>query len=156
LKKYTAWCAQGYEDVEPGGKEEENMDQLSLNNISVLIVDDSEHTRALLTMLMRREGVKEVHQAMDGDAAVKMFKELKPALVFLDNMLPKLSGMDALKKIRSIDPTAKIIMISAISTPTVVQEAKEAGASYYLIKPYSPDKVVEVMCRVLGIKGSVQ
>ncbi len=132
------------------------MDQFNFSDISVLIVDDSEHTRALLTMLMRREGVKNVHQAMDGEAAVEKFKELKPALVFLDNMLPKLSGMEALKKIRSFDPTAKIIMISAISTPAVVQEAKESGASYYLIKPYSPDKVIEVMRRVLDIKGGVQ
>ncbi len=132
------------------------MAQLSVNDISVLIVDDSEHVRALLTMLMRREGVKHVHQAMDGEAAVEKFKELKPSLVFLDNMLPKLSGMDALKKIRTFDPTAKIIMISAISTPAVVQEAKESGASYYLIKPYSPDKVIEVMHRVLGIGGQSQ
>ncbi|MDE3057507.1 MAG: response regulator [Bacteroidota bacterium] len=132
------------------------MAQLNLSDISVLIVDDSEHSRALLTMLMRREGVKNVHHAMDGEAAVEKFKELRPALVFLDNMLPKLSGMEALKKIRSFDPTAKVIMISAISTPAVVQEAKEAGASYYLIKPYSPDKVVEVVRRMLDAEGTAK
>ena len=71
--------------------------------------------------------------------------------VFLDNMLPKLPGMEVLAQVRSFDPVAKVIMISAISTPEVVQEAKVRGASYYLIKPYSSQKLMEVVRRVLGI-----
>jgi two-component system, chemotaxis family, chemotaxis protein CheY len=123
------------------------------NPTSVLIVDDSEHVRALLTMLLKREGIVTIQQSVDGESAVAMYKESKPTLVFLDNMLPKLSGMEVLRQIRSFDPAAKVIMISAISSPEVVQEAKELGASHYLIKPYSSQKVIEVMRRVLGTMG---
>jgi two-component system, chemotaxis family, chemotaxis protein CheY len=121
--------------------------------VSVLIVDDSEHVRALLTMLLKKEGFTVIHQSVDGETAVAMYKEHKPTVVFLDNMLPKLSGMEVLLQIRSFDPAAKIIMISAISAPEVVQEAKERGASHYLIKPYSSQKVIDVLRRVLGTAG---
>jgi two-component system, chemotaxis family, chemotaxis protein CheY len=119
--------------------------------ISALIVDDSEHVRALLSMLLKKEGVTKVQQAVDGEAGVTMFKEFRPTLVFLDNMLPKLPGMEVLAQIKAYDPAAKVIMISAISTPEVVQEAKIRGASYYLIKPYSSQKLIEVVRRVLDI-----
>ena len=121
------------------------------DKISALIVDDSEHVRALLSMLLKKEGITRIHQAMDGEAGVAMYKEHKPTLVFLDNMLPKLPGMEVLAQIRSFDPAAKVIMISAISTPEVVQEAKVRGASHYLIKPYSSQKLLEVVRRVLDI-----
>jgi two-component system chemotaxis response regulator CheY len=122
--------------------------------VSVLIVDDSEHVRALLAMLLRKEGISKIHQAMDGEAAVAKYKELRPSIVFLDNMLPKLSGLEALKQIIAFDPAAKVIMISAISTTAVVQEARELGASYYLIKPYGPQKVIEVMKKILNLPES--
>jgi two-component system, chemotaxis family, chemotaxis protein CheY len=120
-------------------------------SLSVLIVDDSEHVRALLTMLIKKEGITQVHQVTDGEAAIASYKQLKPSLVFLDNMLPKLSGMEVLKQIRLFDPLAKVIMISAISNPEVILDAKQNGASYYIIKPYSSQKVIEVLRKLLDI-----
>jgi two-component system chemotaxis response regulator CheY len=124
---------------------------LSKEAVSILIVDDSEHVRALLTMLMKKEGIMKVQQVTDGETAVSTYKQLRPSLVFLDNMLPRLSGMEVLKQIHTFDPTAKVVMISAISNPEVVLEAKQNGASYYLIKPYSSQKVIEVLKKLLDI-----
>jgi two-component system, chemotaxis family, chemotaxis protein CheY len=126
---------------------------MAKKDISVLIVDDSVHVRTLLSVLMKKEGIVKVQQAVDGDAAVVAFTEMKPTIVFLDYMLPKLSGMEVLKKIRAMDPNVKIVMMSAVSTPSIVQQAKENGASYYLIKPYSNEKLLEVMYHLLGEKG---
>jgi two-component system, chemotaxis family, chemotaxis protein CheY len=123
----------------------------SKETISILIVDDSEHVRALLTMLMKKEGIMNVHQVTDGETAVTTYKKLRPSLVFLDNMLPRLSGMEVLKQIHTFDPSAKVVMISAISNPEVILDAKQNGASYYLIKPYSSQKVIEVLKKLLNL-----
>jgi len=125
----------------------------SKESISILIVDDSEHVRALLTMLMKKEGIVKVHQVTDGESAVSTYKQIRPSLVFLDNMLPKLSGMEVLKQIHTFDPLAIVVMISAISSPEIILEAKQNGASYYLIKPYSSQKVIEVLKKLLNITG---
>ena len=123
------------------------------SEISVLIVDDSVHVRTLLSVLMKKEGIVKVSQAIDGEEALTVFNQAKPTIVFLDYMLPKLSGMEVLKKIRATDSKVKIVMMSAVSTPSVVQMAKENGASYYLIKPYSHEKLLEVMYHLIGEAG---
>lgn len=128
----------------------------SKDEISVLIVDDSEHIRALLLMLLKKEGITKVLQATDGADGVEKYRANNPTLVFLDYMLPKMSGLDVLKAIRGYDPAAKIIMLTAVSSMEIAQQAKELGASHFLVKPYSPSKVVEVMRKILSQPGPLQ
>ncbi len=122
-------------------------------DVSVLIVDDSEHVRALLLMLLKKEGIKNIYQAVDGLDGFEKYRVHNPTIVFLDYMLPKMSGLDVLKQIKGYDPNAKVIMLSAVSSMEVIQQARELGASHYLIKPYQPAKVVEVMNKILSQTG---
>jgi DNA-binding NtrC family response regulator len=121
--------------------------------VSVLIVDDSEHIRALFSMALKKAGLQNVLLANDGEEGVELFQKNLPSIVFLDNMMPKLSGLDALEKIRQIKSDAVVVMISAVSSIEMVQEAKKRGASHYLMKPYMPSKVIELIQKLLNVEG---
>jgi len=127
---------------------------MHINDISVLIIDDSDHIRALFAMTMTRAGVTRCHQAKNGEEGVRMFRELRPTIVFLDNMLPLLSGMEVLRQIKATDPASVVVMISGASNIETIKEAKEAGAAHYIIKPYSSGKVVDVMTKLLSLEGA--
>jgi two-component system chemotaxis response regulator CheY len=126
---------------------------MTKEEISVLVVDDSEHIRALFAMSLKKAGILHIHFAANGEEGVDLFNKINPSIVFLDNMMPKLSGMEALKKIRAAKPDAIVVMISAVSSIEVVQEAKHLGASYYLVKPYTSAKVIDVIGQLLHVEG---
>jgi two-component system, chemotaxis family, chemotaxis protein CheY len=121
--------------------------------ISVLVVDDSEHIRALFSMALKKAGIQNILLACDGEEGVDLYQKNLPSITFMDNMMPKLSGLEALEKIRQIKSDAIVVMISAVSSIEVVQEAKKRGASHYLMKPYMPSKVIELIQRLLNVEG---
>jgi two-component system chemotaxis response regulator CheY len=116
----------------------------------ILIVDDSEYIRTIITTLFKKEGITNLHIAGDGVAAVEKFKEVNPALVVLDIMLPKKNGMEVLREIIIMNPNAKVIMISSLATPEYINDAKKAGASYYFVKPFDNQKFVNVVKEFLN------
>lgn len=116
----------------------------------ILIVDDSEYIRTIITTLFKKEGITNLHVASDGVAAVEKFKEINPTLVVLDIMLPKKSGMEVLKEIIIMNPNAKVLMISSLATPEYINDAKKAGAIYYFVKPFDNQKFVSVVKELLN------
>jgi two-component system, chemotaxis family, chemotaxis protein CheY len=112
---------------------------------SILIVDDSEYIRTIMTTLFKKEGFSNIHVAADGQSAVEKFKEVSPQIVILDIMLPKKNGIDVLKDIMEINPKAIVIMISSLATAEYVSEAKRAGASYYFAKPFDNHIFIKVI-----------
>ncbi len=126
---------------------------MKLQDVSVLVVDDSEHIRALFMMTLKKVGIQKIFLAVDGEDGVEQFKKNSPSIVFLDNMMPKLSGIEALKQMRTLNPEALIVMISAVSSIEVVQEVKRLGACHYLVKPYMPSKVIELIQKLLNVEG---
>jgi len=127
---------------------------MKIEDISVLVVDDSDHIRTLFAMTLKKMGITKVHYAADGAEGLIRFNSDKPTITFLDNMLPKLSGMEVLKEIRAVKSDAIVVIVSAVSSIDAVQEAKGRGASYYLVKPYMPSKIVEVIQKLLNVEGS--
>ena len=128
---------------------------MKIEDISVLVVDDSDHIRTLFAMTLKKMGIKKVHYAADGAEGLLRYTQDKPTITFLDNMLPKMSGMDVLREIRNVKPDAIVVIVSAVSNIESVQEAKTKGASYYLIKPYLPSRIVDVMKKLLNIEGDL-
>jgi two-component system chemotaxis response regulator CheY len=128
---------------------------MKIEDVSVLVVDDSDHIRTLFAMTLKKMGIKEVHYAADGAEGLVRFNADKPTITFLDNMLPKLSGMEVLKEIRAVKSDAIVVIVSAVSSIEAVQEAKARGASHYLVKPYMPSKIVEIIHKLLNVEGSV-
>ena len=88
-----------------------------------------------------------IGEAENGQAAIEKYQELKPDLVIMDITMPEMSGVTALKEIKSIDANARVIMCSAMGQQTMVVDAIQAGARDFIVKPFQPDRVIEAVKR---------
>ncbi|OLA21564.1 MAG: hypothetical protein BHW17_07870, partial [Dorea sp. 42_8] len=88
-----------------------------------------------------------VIEAADGDEAVSLFKQEKPNLVFMDIVMPKMFGTDAVKNIVDLDEEAIIVMLSSVGTKKHVQESIKVGARDFIFKPFTASRVAEILER---------
>lgn len=117
---------------------------------TVLVVDDAAFMRMMLKDILEKNGFKVVGEAANGEEAVKKYKDLKPDVVTMDITMPVLDGIKAAKKIKKIDPEAKILMVSAMGQEKLIIESIEAGAEDFIVKPFQPGKVVEAVKKCVG------
>jgi two-component system chemotaxis response regulator CheY len=117
---------------------------------NVLLCDDAQVIRVMLSRILQEDGYTIVGEAANGQQAVAMYRQLRPDLVFMDITMPEMNGIAAVKEICKEDPRAKIIMCSAMGQKTHVLEAVEAGAKNFVIKPFESKKILDVARAVLG------
>ena len=110
---------------------------------SVLIIDDSLYMRTLINSALTEEGYNVVGMAGDGETAIEMALELEPDVITLDNVLPDMIGLDILKVLKEEEIKSTIVMISAVGQQSVVDEGMSLGAADYIVKPFTPDGLVE-------------
>jgi two-component system chemotaxis response regulator CheY len=116
----------------------------------ILIVDDTLFMRTLLKNILFSGGHTIVGEAGDGDDAIQKFRELKPDLVTMDVVMPKMNGIEALKAIKTLDTGAKVIMCTAVGQEQMVKLAIKTGAKGYIVKPFQAPKVLEEVKNVLS------
>lgn len=116
---------------------------------TVLIVDDVAFVRKTLAELLTEAGYEVVGEAADGEEALEKWSKLKPALVTMDVVMPKLSGIEATKQILKRDKNALVVMISAMDQIHLVMDAIGAGAKDYIQKPFHSNDVINVISRTL-------
>jgi len=116
--------------------------------IRVLVADDARFMRQLIREIVEPEGFEVVGEAADGRAVVEEFARLRPDVVTMDIVMPKRSGIDAVKEILALDPTARIVMVSALGQEALVMEALQAGAADYVVKPFKPDGVISTLRKI--------
>ena len=107
---------------------------------AVLIVDDDPFIRKLIVTTLEGVSTFELHEACDGEDAVRAARREAPRLVFLDIDMPRLDGIEACRQMRG-EPTmtgAKIVMLTASADDTARRRAAAAGADRFLTKPFSP------------------
>jgi len=100
----------------------------------VLVVDDEPDAVELLTEFLRAKGY-EVITASDGEEALRKVKEDRPHLILLDVRMPKLNGMEVLRRVREIDREVGVIMVTAVNEEETGREALKLGAFDYITKP---------------------
>ncbi|NCD12905.1 MAG: response regulator [Epsilonproteobacteria bacterium] len=107
-----------------------------------LVVDDSKISRKWLIEMIPKKIVENAHifEACDGEEAITLYKEHQPDLVFLDITMPVIDGIDALKRIREINPHALVIMISADRQKSTKEKVLRLGASAILSKPVDAEE----------------
>ena len=115
----------------------------------ILVADDASFMRQMIREIVESEGHEVVGEAADGVEAVDEFKKLHPDVVTMDIVMPKRSGIDAVRSIIAVDATAVVVMCSALGQETLVTEALQAGARDFIIKPFKPDAVLETIKKVL-------
>ncbi|MGA9408770.1 MAG: response regulator [Bacteroidota bacterium] len=117
---------------------------------SVLVVDDSPHSRILLLRLLQRNGLSQVELAVNGAEGLQRFKSSKPDLVFLDAIMPEVDGLTVLREIKKIDPGAIVVITTSLSEKEKVLQFKDAGANYYLLKPFEDNKFDETLAKAIA------
>lgn len=112
----------------------------------VLIVDDAGSSRELLSSLLRNfaHGLV-VREARNGTEALALWSELRPRITLLDIDMPVMNGLDVLKELRQRAPEAFVAMISGVGKVEHVREALAAGASGFVIKPYKPQRILDLL-----------
>ena len=115
----------------------------------VLVADDASFMRQMIREIVEAEGHEVVGEASDGDEVVEQFKRLSPDVVTMDIVMPRRSGIDAVKGIVELDAGACVVMCSALGQETLVQEAMAAGARDFIVKPFKPDVVIATIEKVL-------
>ncbi len=121
----------------------------------ILVVDDSQFMRLTLKNFLEKNS-RGAHQiigeAETAEESVRKYTELKPEVVTMDIIMPKEVGIEAVKKIIAIDPSAKIIMVSAMGQEKVVEEAMAAGAKAFVTKPVKPETLLAAVTKVISQK----
>lgn len=117
---------------------------------NILIVDDSKTSRKILRNLLETEGHTIVGEAMDGQDAIEKYEVLHPDITTMDITMPVLDGIEALKKIISVDSKAKIVMITAAGQASKVTDAIKCGAAEFLTKPFDPEQITSIINNVLN------
>jgi two-component system, cell cycle response regulator DivK len=117
---------------------------------TILYVEDNEVNRKIVRDLLRRTSYRLI-EAHDGEAGVALALEQLPDLILMDVQLPKVSGIDAMRALREAAGTANtpIIAITSFALSGDEQRAKDAGATAYLAKPYSPRNLLDMIRRLV-------
>ena len=117
---------------------------------NILICDDAAFMRMMIKDILTKNGYTVAGEAENGAKAVEKYTELKPVLVLMDITMPEMDGIQALKKIRELDPKASVIMCSAMGQQAMVIESIQSGAKDFIVKPFQADRVLEAVRKVVG------
>ncbi len=117
------------------------------NKIRILIVDDHTVVRKGLGALLSAEkyDIEVIGEAGDGEEAVIKARQLEPDVILMDLVMPKKSGIEAIKEIKMILPKARILVLTSYAEDKQVAEAVRAGAYGFLLKDTSPDELVDTI-----------
>ena len=117
---------------------------------NILICDDAAFMRMMIKDILTKNGYNVAGEAENGAKAVEKYAEVKPDLVLMDITMPEMDGIQALKKIKASDPSAMVIMCSAMGQQAMVIEAIQSGAKDFIVKPFQADRVLEAVKKVVG------
>lgn len=118
---------------------------MSLEEMQVLICDDSIFARKKLKDYILSIGVGTVLEASDGQESIDLYKANKPNIVFMDIIMPIKTGIEAVTEILAYDKSAKVVMASSVGTQTHLKDAINAGAYEFLQKPIDNDQVLKIL-----------
>ena len=116
------------------------------DNIRILVVDDHHVVRqGFVALLGIVPGIEVVGQAADGNEAIALYRSLRPDITLMDLQLPRLSGVEAIRRIRFDDPSARFIVLTTFDGDEDIYRALEAGARAYLLKGMTVDELTSTI-----------
>lgn len=113
----------------------------------VLIVDDNDLMRTLLRTILRGDQYEVIGEARNGVEALELAERLRPDIICLDILMPKIGGLEALQTIRAMHPEIVVVMVTGSPSVDNVREAIQGGASGFIIKPFNAGKVLDTVSR---------
>lgn len=107
----------------------------------VLIVDDAIIMRMRIKEIARDSGWEIAGEAANGEEGLARYRELRPDLMTLDIVMPKMDGVEVLRQVREEDPQAKIVMVSAVDQKGKLTECIRLGAIDFIVKPFDKTRL---------------
>lgn len=115
----------------------------------VLIVDDAAFMRTMLRKILTEAGYECV-EAANGHEALQRYAEERPDAVTLDITMPEMDGLEVLRALRATDPTARVVMCSAMGQETLILDAIRGGAVDFVVKPFKADRVQAALAKAIA------
>ncbi len=112
------------------------------------MAEDTDSNYLLVSLMLRREF--DIVRASDGEEAVRICRELKPAAILMDVKMPGMDGLEATRRIRAFDPSVPIVAVTAFAYDRDRQKALDAGASEYLSKPLNGERLRQTLRELLS------
>ena len=116
----------------------------------ILVVDDAAFMRMMVKDALTKNGYSDIVEASDGAVACTLFESEKLDLVIMAITMPNKTGIEALRDIKGMDSSAKVIMCSAMGQEAMVLEAIKLGALDFIVKPFKPDRIIQAVTKALG------
>lgn len=126
-----------------------------MTGLKVMIVDDTAFMRMILRNIFEDLNHLVVAEASNGEEAIQKYRQFRPDLVTMDITMPNMDGIRAVKNIKAMDATAKIIICSAMGHRDMILEAIRNGASDFLLKPINKERVVEAINKAFTLQNSI-
>jgi two-component system, chemotaxis family, chemotaxis protein CheY len=114
-------------------------------NLKAMVVDDDEHVRTFLVVLVRKLVSGTVFEARNGLEAIEVYQQEKPELILLDVNMPLLDGMASLERLKEINPDVVVIMITSLAMRRIVEEAVQGGAAHFIRKDTSKAQMMQII-----------
>ena len=124
-----------------------------MNAKRVLVVDDALIMRQRIAEIALQAGWQIAGEAADGEQAIALYLSERPDLVTLDIVMPKMDGVEALKRIRDLDPTARVVMVTAVNQKEKLAECIQAGAIDFIVKPFAKASLLAFFEKALAFKA---
>jgi two-component system chemotaxis response regulator CheY len=119
----------------------------------IVLVDDAVFMRRQLREILEGGGYDVVAEGEDGAAALELYETHRPDLMTLDLVMPRMSGVEALKELRRRHPEARVVVCSSVSDQPSIFEAIGLGARDYVLKPISPERILAAVAKALQNPG---
>ena len=114
----------------------------------IMIIEDDEELCSTLEFGLKKAGQEVVGIAHDGEEALDKYKALKPDLIIIDILMPKVHGIDVISKIIEEEPSMKIIVITGASHDSLIKKAIDAGARTYAKKPFGVKELMDAIDQI--------
>jgi len=119
----------------------------------LLIVDDATIMRMRISGVAREAGWEIVAEATNGAEGLARYREQRPDLVTLDIVMPELDGVEMLRQLRSEDPAARVVMVSAVDQRAKLRECIALGALDFVVKPFDKERLLSLFRKYAAAPG---
>ena len=119
----------------------------------LLVVDDAMLMRKLIRDVAAEAGWEVAGEAKNGLEAVALYDELRPDLVTMDVVMPGMGGLEALRMIRQRDPSAQVVMVTALDQKQTLMDSIRDGALDFIVKPFERERIINLLKKIRPRRG---
>ncbi len=115
----------------------------------ILLVDDEAHIRKFVALILKQLGIARIREAGNGEEALAAYQADRPRIVLLDVNMPRMDGIETLKKLKELDPNCVVIMLTSLANRETVERALELGAANYIRKDTPKEEIAKALSETI-------